>query len=154
MKSKTSQNIDVSVLKDDLKIHMAEANKQQKLLSHFEKSCIEDGPYHEWRTICIDLQQTLPVPRLNNQSSYYKSKVCLYNCCIFDLNRNTANCYLWDETMALKGSNEVNSCLLKWFKNFRSENLTRLRMFADNCAGQNKNIFMALNCLRLLQKCK
>ena len=154
MKSKSSQNIEVSVLKDDLKIHVAEARKQQKLLSHFEQSCIEDGPYHEWRTICIDLQQTLPVPRLNNQSSYYKSKVCLYNCCIFDLNHNQANCYLWDETMALKGSNEVNSCLLKWFKNFRSENFTRLRIFADNCAGQNKNIFMVLNCLRLLQKCK
>ena len=154
IKAKLSKNQSVLTLEDDLRVHKAEAEKQKNLLSKLEKSCIEDGPYHEWRTICIDLQQTLPVPRMNIQSAYYKSKVSLYNCCIYDLNHNRANCYLWDETMALKGSNEINSCLLKWFKSFCMENFTRLRIFADNCAGQNKNIFMVLNCLRLLQKCK
>ena len=154
IKTKLSKNQDVTDLEDNLRIHNTEAEKQRDLLSTLENSCIVDGPYHEWRTICIDLQQTLPVPRLNNSSSYYKSKVSLYNCCIYDLNHNRANCYLWDETMALKGSNEVNSCLLKWFKTYKLENFTRLRIFADNCAGQNKNIFMVLNCLRLLQERK
>ena len=53
--------------------------------------------------------------------------------------------------MALKGSNEINSCLLKWIELNKSDGFKDLVIFADNCAGQNKNIYVVLNCLRLLQ---
>ena len=75
----------------------------------------------------------------------------LYNLCIYDLNTCKANCFLWDETMALKGSNEINSCLLKWLELNQSDGFKNLIIFADNCVGQNKNIYVTLNCLRLLQ---
>ena len=53
--------------------------------------------------------------------------------------------------MAMKGSNEINSCLLKWIELNKSDGFKDLVIFADNCAGQNKNIYVVLNCLRLLQ---
>ena len=130
-----TNNKTIAELENDLTIHKAEAKKQQSLLSHFEKQSLADGPTHEWRTICIDLQQSLPCPRLNNQKAYYKTKIWLYNVCIFDLNRNQPTCFLWDETRALKGSNEINSCLLKWIELNKSDGFKKLRIFADNCVG-------------------
>ncbi|CAL4112496.1 unnamed protein product, partial [Meganyctiphanes norvegica] len=80
-----------------------------------------------------------------------RKKFSLHNLSIYDLNSCKANCFLWDETMALKGSNEINSCLLKWIELNKSDGFKNLIIFADNCAGQNKNIYVVLNCLRLLQ---
>ena len=47
-------------LENQLKIHKDEAKKQQKKLKDAEVQYLAEGANHEWRTICIDLQQTLP----------------------------------------------------------------------------------------------
>ncbi|CAL4105064.1 unnamed protein product [Meganyctiphanes norvegica] len=52
--------------------------------------------------------------------------------------------------IALKGPNEINSCLLKWLELNKSDGFNNLIIFADNCVAQNKNIYVVLNCLRLL----
>ncbi|CAL4193192.1 unnamed protein product [Meganyctiphanes norvegica] len=142
---------DSSELQRELASHKSAAEQQQALLSKAEEDCKEEGSGSSTRTICIDLQQILPCPRLKNQKAYYKKKLNLYNLCIYDLNTCKANYFLWDETMALKGSNEINSCLLKGLELNQSDGFKNLRIFADNCLGQNKNIYVTLNCLRLLQ---
>ena len=60
-----------------LKIHKEEADKQVGHLSRREKSCpIDDENVEDdWLTIATDLQQTHPVPKMNNQSAFYKTKV-------------------------------------------------------------------------------
>ena len=58
---------------------------------------------------------------------------------------------MWDETTAQKGSNEINSCLYKWFQENKSEGFRHLKIFSDNCVGQNKNLYVILNCMRLVQ---
>ena len=58
---------------------------------------------------------------------------------------------MWDETTAQKGSNEINSCLYKWFQENKSEGFRHLRIFSDNCVGQNKNLYVILNCMRMVQ---
>ena len=64
-------------LQTKLDQHKEEAKKQQHHLSEREKSCPTDDkkPGDAWITIATDLQQTQPVPRLVNQSAYYKKKV-------------------------------------------------------------------------------
>ena len=42
------------------------------------------------------------------------------------------------------------SCILKWMAVNKQDGFRKLRIFVDNCAGQNKNIYMILNLLRLL----
>ena len=91
---------------------MVSARLQKEALSLAEETSPNDD---DTRTICMDLQQILPCPRLKNQKAYYKKKISLYDFCIYDLNLKKANCFLWDETTAQKGSNEINSCLYKWF---------------------------------------
>lgn len=45
--------------------------------------------------------------------------------------------FMWDESTAKRGSEEISSCLLKYIAcmNIKSE---RLAIFSDNCGGQNK----------------
>ena len=142
---------DASVQRQKLTEHQKAAEQQQAKLSKAEQECKEAGPGSSTRFISIDLQQTLTCPRLNNQRAYFRKKFNYHNLCIYDLNSCKANCFLWDETMAMKGSNEINSCLLKWIELNKSDGFKDLVIFADNCAGQNKNIYVILNCLRLLQ---
>ena len=64
-------------LQTKLDQHKEEAKKQQHHLSEREKSCPTDDkkPGDAWITIATDLQQKLLVPRLVNQSAFYKKKV-------------------------------------------------------------------------------
>ena len=104
------------------------------------------------RVICIDLQQTLPCPRLNNSRAYFKRKIWCYDLCIYDCNQELANCFIWDETEAKRGSEEVGSCLMKWYEQNRAAGIRKLVIFMDNCAGQNKNIYNILTVMRMIHK--
>ena len=49
---------------------------QDRLKYYTEQSPIDASQEdYEWITIATDLQQTQPVPKLNNQSSFFKQKV-------------------------------------------------------------------------------
>ena len=54
--------------------------------------------------------------------------------------------------MGGRGSDEVASCLLKWVKKRQNEEeeFDVLRVFCDNSAGQNKNLFVILTALRMI----
>jgi len=47
--------------------------------------------------IVIDLQQTLPTPRLSTSVQYYKRKMWTYNFCIHNLKTGAAHFYVWNE---------------------------------------------------------
>ena len=51
----------------------------QDRLHYLEEQCPIDHERADncWLTIATDLQQTQPVPKLNNQSSFYKQKVSM-----------------------------------------------------------------------------
>ena len=60
-----------------LQAHKAMARYMQERLKYRTEQCPIDAlnPANEWITIATDLQQTQPVPKLNNQSSFFKQKV-------------------------------------------------------------------------------
>lgn len=63
---------------------------------------------------------------------------------IHDLSKNTAIMYVWNESIASRGPQEIGSCLMHYCKNFVKEK--KLIMYSDQCVGQNRNIKMALIC--------
>ena len=91
--------------------HLQEAQLQQSKLTGFEDSGPTEPRESEWRTVATDLQQTLPCPKLNTQSAYYRTKMWVYNQAVTDLQSKTQNYYMWLETEAERGSDEVASCL-------------------------------------------
>ena len=64
-------------LQAELEAHLEEARLQMQHLAARELSCPKYAKDVDstWITIATDLQQTQPVPRLNNQSAFYKKKV-------------------------------------------------------------------------------
>jgi len=89
-------------------------------------------------TIAMDLQQTLPSPKLSVGPAFYKRKVMTYNIAVHDGASNDAYMMLWPETIAGREADEVASCLLTCIQ-LTEINAKRLAIYSDNCAGQNKN---------------
>jgi hypothetical protein len=61
----------------------------------------------------VDMQKALPFPILTVIVAYYKRNMYVYNVGVHELNNDKAFCYVWDETKAARGSQEISSCLIK-----------------------------------------
>ena len=105
----------------------------------------------DFLAIVMDLQQTQPCPKLHNGQAYYKRKLNVHNFCIFNLQNSTGYMYVWTENTAKRGSVEIYSCLNKYLNDYiynQSVYPKTLKIFADNCGGQNKNNNICLALLR------
>ena len=144
---KKGKDIDRFQQKKDL--HVAKAKVAYAALKAAKKKKLRTNK--DWKFICMDLQQTQLCPKLAVGSAYYKRKLSLHNFCVHDLPFQESYMYVWEENTASRGSVEIFSCLRKWLEDnvLTTPNYPRnLRIFADNCGGQNKNINITLALLR------
>ena len=104
----------------------------------------------------MDLQQTQPVPKLGTGKAYYKRKLSFYNFCVHDAQNNKSYMYTWEENTAKRGSVEIYSCMFKWLVDHLfsrpDQYPKKLKIFADNCGGQNKNNNLCLALLMHVHK--
>lgn len=91
--------------------------------------------------IAIDYHKNLPLPVTGVGPEYYKRQLWVHNFCITNIVTGQSTMHLYSEHFALKGPNEVLSCLLSYINELGAQ-YTRLRIFADNCFSQNKNRFL------------
>ncbi|KXJ20296.1 hypothetical protein AC249_AIPGENE28589 [Exaiptasia diaphana] len=89
--------------------------------------------------ITYDFQQNLPTPTLTHNDMFYQRQLWTYNFGIHDCVTEQGHMYMWDETVAARGSSEVSSCLWHYVKNNRT-GAKSLISYSDGCSGQNKNI--------------
>lgn len=93
--------------------------------------------------ITMDLQQTMPLPKLSTSKSFYLRQMWLYNFGIHCITSSGHKSYFftWTEDIANRGSNEIASCLLRFCKLLKEENaeIEHLIIWSDQCGGQNKN---------------
>ncbi|CAH2096795.1 unnamed protein product [Euphydryas editha] len=95
--------------------------------------------------ITIDLQQTMPLPKLTTSKAFYLRQLWFYNLGIHvcDGSKEKAVCCTWTEDVADRGSAEVASALLRFVEVDPScQNKDHLLIWSDSCAGQNKNFTM------------
>lgn len=94
-------------------------------------------------TICVDLQQVLLTPTLTHSDIYYQRQYSSYNLAIHNMTNNTANMFLWHESIAKRGSKEIGSCILKYvtatFRKLQQGEERKLIVWSDRCIGQNNN---------------
>jgi len=61
-----------------------------------------------------------------------------------------AVCYIWNETVAKRGANDISSSLFHYLKSFPS-NISHVTMYSDCCPGQNKNSIIMAMCIYFLE---
>lgn len=87
----------------------------------------------------FDFQKVLSCPHGQMSILYYKRKLSCYNFTIYDMAKKQGYCYMWDESIAKRGANEVASCVYDFIKKFVLKGVKEFRFWSDNCAGQNRN---------------
>lgn len=88
-------------------------------------------------------KQCSNAPKETSQFFYYKSKLNVLNFTIYNLQTNSVECYVWDESNANRGVNEIATCVYKYLEKISAtaKDLDVV-FYSDNCAGQQKNKFM------------
>ena len=101
--------------------------------------------------IVFDYMQNLCLPYIPVQESFYYSKITVNVFAVHNLKNKHVMFYLYDETIAKKGSNEVCTFVKDYIFNYilPDKKIKTLLMFSDNCGGQNKNQMMLSLCLAL-----
>lgn len=93
-------------------------------------------------TINFDLQQSLPTPKLATNVVFYKCQMWTYNLGVHDCSSGKGFMFMWPESVASRGSQEVCSCVFKYLR-MRESETSHLMVYSDACGGQNRNINVA-----------
>jgi len=142
----------------DLRAQFVYANETEKelLVTEYERHLINKNKAREKKlidktlsqtldchvTVAFDLQHVLLLPRTTESSLYYSRKLNNCNLTIYLSGNGNGYSYQWNEPIAKRGSNEVASCLLKFFELLNINNVSSVTLYSDNCAGQNQNIYI------------
>lgn len=99
-------------------------------------------------TLCFDCQKNCPIPKLPDQSTYYSRQLYLYNFTIVQgsskakLSPENTFAYCWTEDTFAKSSNEIASAVYHRLCSTDWTGISKVRLIADGCGGQNKNTTM------------
>jgi len=125
--------------------HHAEAeeafnSKRNDISTSVENTCV----------ITFDLQQCLPTPSLESSVAFYKRQLWTYNFTVHNTVSSKAVCYIWNETIAKRGANDIGSSLFHYLKSLPS-NISHVTMYSDCCPRQNKNSIIMAMCIYFLE---
>ena len=119
---------------ESFQLHRQKAEKireiKQKLKQSNDKTKI---------TVIFDLQKALPTPKSEVSLFYYSRKLSTYNFSISDLTNDEVTCFVWNETISGRGSNEICSCLIQFLKKWDANGAQEIKFFSNACPGQNRN---------------
>ena len=83
-------------------------NKDVKKLKH-ELSELSKDPKNKILCFSFDLEKVLYTPCSKVSVLYYKRKLSTYNFTVYNHATKDGHCYMWNESIAARGSNEVAS---------------------------------------------
>lgn len=109
-------------------------------------SCVEANlPAHNTKDAVdvfhFDFQKNLPTPKITVGHQFYLRLLWTYLFGIYCASTELTAAYMWHESLAKRGANDVISCLAHFiFRNPLGRSGAKWSIWwADNCAGQNKN---------------
>ncbi|XP_072168628.1 uncharacterized protein, partial [Diadema setosum] len=102
----------------------------------------------------FDLQQVLYLPKSNRNELFYRRRLACYNLTIYDMSTRDGICYLSNETLTKRGSNEIASYVLDYLRLQDANGKQTVDLFCDGCCGQNKNSVLPSMALCFLAQSK
>jgi len=89
-------------------------------------------------SLAMDFMQNIPLPTIPVQDTFYIRQLTVNVFSIHNIKTNKATIYLYHESQARKGPNEVCSFLKDYLEDIPNT-FKELHIYTDNCSGQNKN---------------
>lgn len=101
-------------------------------------------PVAKTEVFAFKLQQAIDLPHISDSDSFMKQQLWLNILTVHDELRNISYFYVWDESVAFRGSNEISSCLYRHFLNHLPKDVQKVILFSDLSYGQTRNIRISL----------
>ena len=93
------------------KNYMEHIERKQQARLQKDADKVRSMSDHKFLAIIGDLEAARNVPRAKSGDFFYVSKISCYNFSIFNLKDSKGTCYMWDQTIRKRGSNEIGSAL-------------------------------------------
>lgn len=93
----------------------------------------------EIEVLSFDFQQNMLSPHIPCGDVFYKRQIWVYNFRIYSGKTGQSYHYMYDESIAKKGQNDVISFIHDFLKNKLAPGVKNIYKFTDNCSSQNKN---------------
>uniref|UniRef100_A0A6P7GQ04 Uncharacterized protein LOC114345060 n=1 Tax=Diabrotica virgifera virgifera TaxID=50390 RepID=A0A6P7GQ04_DIAVI len=112
---------------NELKADYEKHQTNKTIARQLKKSDRTEAIQSNGSIICatFDFQKVLTCPHGQMSILYYKRKLSCYNFTVYDMAAKEGYCYVWDESVAKRGTNEVASCLYNFMKEFPNKGVTR-----------------------------
>ena len=123
--------------------------KMARQLRDTDKAISKEDP--TYLTVICDLEAVSHCPRAPASNFFYKSKINCYNFTIIDLATMKGYCYRWDQTIGLRGADEMTSARLHFYSHMMDKNVTEVVEYSDTCGGQNRSKFLSTSLCNFLQ---
>lgn len=88
--------------------------------------------------------ESVGLPSINLTHDLTKRQFYVNVFCIYDEIRRTGYMYVWPESIASRGSQEIGSCLYRHLHENLPKETSKLILYSDPCSGQNRNIKLSL----------
>ncbi len=138
-KFKNLQGAAKDAFQSEHELHLERKVEAQEHKKRDKKYSQENNHY---QAVTFDLEAVLYTPYTDVSLLYYKRKLAVYNFTIYEQDKQNGYCYIWPETDGKRGSNEIATCLYKYFETL-PPTTTHVSSFSDTCGGQNRNVHVA-----------
>lgn len=133
----------------ELVVHKRRAKKFFTVLKNVKKEVQERN---DMVGLCFDFMQNAHLPIIPVQDLFYLTQLTVNIFGIHDLESGKSQFYIYHEGTANKGPDEVASFLWNYINTqIDTSVIKKLRLFCDNCPGQNKNHTIIRMCTALVE---
>uniref|UniRef100_A0A1B6DGZ0 DUF7869 domain-containing protein n=1 Tax=Clastoptera arizonana TaxID=38151 RepID=A0A1B6DGZ0_9HEMI len=125
--------------------------RKQKVFYDQKKEAKKEARKSNYKeAISMDYSKNFQCPNIATNDVYYKRQLSMYIFNIHVLSDSSSYFYMYPETIARKGSDDVSSFLHHFVTNILDPSVTELTVFCDSCGGQNKNTSVIRMCHHLV----
>lgn len=127
----------------------AEPNEHIKIVKSVKDdliSSVENANMPEEKTevLTFKLHRAIDLPLVSSNDAFFKRQLWCSIFTIYDHKADMTYFYVWDESVASRGSPEIVSCLYKYFVSNLPKDTKKVILFSDPNLGQTRNITVSL----------
>lgn len=140
MKRKVVSSKQMRVLKKKKKKHSSLIEKNLK--SH--EQCVQTATGNDVEVRTFSICRSYDIPVSNSVYDFIKRRLWCHMICIYDEVRRKHYLYVWPESVASRGSQEIGSCLYKHLSDTIPIEAKKIVLFCDSYGGQTRNLKLTL----------